>query len=39
VYFSMSCENEGGGGRIRSEGKGGEGGEHLLLGLGCAMLA
>ena len=23
----------------RSEGKGGEGGEHLLLGLGCAMLA
>jgi len=34
---------EGGEGRIeegrRSEGKGGEGGEHLLLGLGCAMLA
>ena len=34
---------EGGEGRIeegrRLEGKGGEGGEHLLLGLGCAMLA
>ena len=34
---------EGGEGRIeegrRSEGKGGEGGEHLLLGLGCDMLA